>query len=144
MQETKLHFFYDKRLDDTKLLFLAMVNQFQFLVKFTPRYSENCHRYLERRGRAPKLLNCCQFRGGWKAVFMEISRYKPLYGMKLTDEENNKVREKVMKVVIDLHEGGFVHGDIRDTNILVDPDSLTNNSDGVNVQLIDFVPAWSE
>ena len=75
---------------------------------------------------------------------MEISRYKPLYGMKLTDEENNKVREKVMKVVIDLHEGGFVHGDIRDTNILVDPDSLTNNSDGVNVQLIDFVPAWSE
>ena len=44
----------------------------------------------------------------------------------------------MMKVVIDLHEGGSVHGDIRDTNILVDLDSLTNDSDGVNVQLIDF------
>ena len=59
---------------------------------------------------------------------MGISRYKHLYGMKLTDEEKNKVREKVMKVVIDLHEGGFVHGDIRDTNILIDPDSLTNDA----------------
>jgi hypothetical protein len=134
----KVAFSYDKRLDDNKLLFLATANQFQFLVKFTPKYSEDCHRYLESRGRAPKLLNCRPLRGGWKAVFMEISRYKPLYGMNLTDEEKNKVREKVMKVVMDLHEGGFVHGDIRDTNILVDLDSLTDDSDGVNVQLIDF------
>lgn len=39
-----------------------------------------------------------------------------------------------------LRQGGFVHGDIRDINLLVDPQSLA--SEEVKVQLIDF--DWAE
>jgi tRNA A-37 threonylcarbamoyl transferase component Bud32 len=64
---------------------------------------------------------------------MEISAYEPLYGMKLrlTEEKKDKVCRKMKEVVTDLHAGGFVHGDLRDTNILVDCESLTKESDDV-------------
>ena len=41
-----------------------------------------------------------------------------------------------MSIVRTLHEGGFVHGDIRDANLLIDRASLA--SDDVTIHLIDF------
>jgi serine/threonine protein kinase len=41
----------------------------------------------------------------------------------------------VRRVVEELHTGGFVHGDVRDTNILIDRESI---ADDVKVHIIDF------
>jgi RIO-like serine/threonine protein kinase len=65
---------------------------------------------------------------------MDISNYTPLYGMTLTDYEKEKVQSK-RRVVEELHTGGFVHGDVWDTNILIDRGSL---ADDVKVHIIDF------
>ena len=69
---------------------------------------------------------------------MNISYYPSLYGMELSGEEKQKVHQKVKKIVEELHAGGFVHGDIRHTNILVDRESLGKEADDVIVHLIDF------
>jgi tRNA A-37 threonylcarbamoyl transferase component Bud32 len=48
-----------------------------------------------------------------------------------------KVKLKVRKVVEELHAEGFVHGDVRDTNILIDR-RLLGDTDDVKIHLIDF------
>ncbi len=67
---------------------------------------------------------------------MDISNYRSLHSLTLSDADKKKVRHKVMSVVQILHQEGFVHGDIRESNILIDVESLT--SDGVRIHLIDF------
>jgi serine/threonine protein kinase len=44
----------------------------------------------------------------------------------------------VRRVVNELHKGGFVHGDIRDTNLLIDRASLPKTVDEVGIHVIDF------
>ncbi|TDL21501.1 hypothetical protein BD410DRAFT_704093, partial [Rickenella mellea] len=97
------------------------------LVKFTTQYAEAAHRYLASDGYAPTLRQCIRISSEWIVVVMDWSKYKPLLEV--------KVRSKVKNVVNTLHEGGFVHGDVRDINILIDPKSL--ESDDVKVHLID-------
>ena len=63
-------------------------------------------------------------------------QYQVLYGLQLLTAKQNKVKHKVQSIVQTLHEGGFVHGDIRDTNILVNCASLVSRD--VKVQIIDF------
>ena len=67
---------------------------------------------------------------------MDQSTYRALYGLKLSEAQRTKVKCKVQSIVETLHEGGFVHGDIRDANLLIDEASFT--SDDVAVHLIDF------
>jgi serine/threonine protein kinase len=67
---------------------------------------------------------------------MDRSSYAVLYGLNLTKVQQEKVRRKVEKIVQILHDAGHVHGDIRNTNILVDLGSL--DSDDVKVHLVDF------
>ncbi|KZT02334.1 uncharacterized protein LAESUDRAFT_622760, partial [Laetiporus sulphureus 93-53] len=106
------------------------------LVKSTWQYSEAAHDYLASRGWAPTLRQCIRISADWIAVIMDRSKYQPLYGLSLSKADQEKVRCKVKSIVRMLHEGGFVHGDIRDTNLLIDPESLA--SDDVMVHLIDF------
>jgi len=54
----------------------------------------------------------------------------------LSGAEKEKVRHKVTSMVRMLHQEGFVHGDIREANILIDDKSLT--SDDMRIYLIDF------
>ncbi len=67
---------------------------------------------------------------------MDESKYRILYGLQLSDADKERVRHKVTSVVRTLHQEGFVHGDIRESNIFIDVESLT--SDDVTIHLIDF------
>jgi len=53
----------------------------------------------------------------------------------LSPEEKQKVRSKVEEVVSGLHAEGFVHGNIRDANLLIDRESLAKE---VKVHFIGF------
>jgi len=132
----KLSFTYNKRLDETKLVFSAIMNQHEpdeCVVKFTRHYSEAAHHLLANHDSAPKLGQCLPISAGWTAVVMERSKYKALYDLNLTKGQRDKVLQKIVKI---LHDSGMVHGDIRNTNILVDPESL--DSGDVKVHFIDF------
>lgn len=70
---------------------------------------------------------------------MDKSEYEALQTLILNKEEKEKVRLKVTKMVKMLHEKGFVHGDIRDTNLLVNRNSLLSDEDAeAEVYFIDF------
>ena len=49
--------------------------------------------------------------------------------MVLSAEQQDKVGDKLSQVVNKLHEGGLVHGDIRDTNLFIYRASLTEGVD---------------
>ena len=136
-QETR--FTYDERLDEDKLVFSATVNppgSGKCIVKFTWQYSVPAHNYLASHGLAPRIRKCIGIPGEWTAVVMDESKYQVLYGLQLSMAEQHKVKCKVQSIVQTLHEGGFVHGDIRDTNILIDRASLASKD--TKVHLIDF------
>ncbi|KAF8349607.1 hypothetical protein F5887DRAFT_1279875 [Amanita rubescens] len=117
----EINFMYNERLHDEKLVFCAaIVNQpdsDEFLIKFTSR------------GRV-------RISADWIAVIMDKSKHRVLYGLNLSDADKEKVRHKVTSMMRTLHQAGFVHGDIRESNILIDVESLT--SDDVMIHLIDF------
>jgi serine/threonine protein kinase len=136
-------FVYKARLDRTKLVFEASANQphyGKFVVKFTLQYSKDAHSYLASRGWAPRLRQCSELPGGWVAIFMDFSDYKALFEISITlsSEQKEKVRSKVKKIIKEMHAKGLVHGDIRDTNILVNHESLAKGTDDVQIHIIDF------
>jgi hypothetical protein len=137
-QETT--FTYVERLDEQKLLFSAFVNGGQqdgnCIVKFTQRYSEAAHLCLASYNSAPTLRHCNRISTTWTAVVMDRSTYTTLYGLCLTEDQQEKVRRKVGETLQVLHDAGFVHGDLRDTNILIDLDSLDSND--VRIHFVDF------
>ncbi len=136
-QETS--FTYDEQLDEHKMIFSATVDQpgsGECIVKFTRQYSEAAHNYLASRGLAPRIWKCIRISADWTAVVMDKSKYHVLYDFWLCEAYQDKVKHKVMSIAQTLHEGGFVHGDIRDVNLLIDLASLA--SDDVTVHLIDF------
>ena len=136
-QETS--FTYVERLDDAKLLFSAFVNddqQADCIVKFTQQYSEAAHVCLASYNSAPTLRHCIRISSEWTAVVMDRSGYKMLFGLNLTKDWQEKVWRKVEKTLRVLHDAGFVHGDLRDTNILIDLKSL--ESDDVKIHFVDF------
>ena len=68
---------------------------------------------------------------------MDKSNHQLLFALPhLNPDQEERVERKVKTIVRTLHEGGFVHGDIRNTNIFVNQASLT--SDDVTIHLIDF------
>ncbi len=135
----EISFTYVERLDEDKLLFSAFVNdnrQANYIVKFTQQYSEAAHLCLASYNSAPTLRHCIQISAEWIAVVMDRSRYKTLYGLSLLKDQQEKVQQTVEKTLQVLHDAGFVHGDLRDTNILIDLESL--DSDDVRIHFVDF------
>ena len=67
---------------------------------------------------------------------MDKSKYRVIFGQRLSDADKEKVQRKVTSAVRMLHQEGFVHGDVRKANVLIDVESLI--SDDVKIHLIDF------
>lgn len=93
-------------------------NPKRVVVKFARYYSKAAHEYLQKLTPplAPKLLYCekVEMLGDWWAVVMEYIESKPL-----TKDNKEEVKASVEKAMKELHDIGFVHGDLRDVNVLV-------------------------
>lgn len=131
-------FRYASQSEESTLVFRAYIGTRPVVVKFTRQYSADVHRFLANLQYAPALLNCECIPGGWLLVVMDESPYGVLYKQHrlLTASQEAQVESKTGHITELLHQNGFVHGDIRDSNILVDSGSLA--SDNVKLHLIDF------
>ena len=99
-------------------------------IKFVTRYCEEGHELLAAKGFAPKLHAVERLPGGLYMVVMDdVSvEYVSLSdliqdNLDLLLEEHlgarNSLSDKIRQCLRQLHQAGFVHGDIRDTNIMV-------------------------
>jgi serine/threonine protein kinase len=110
-------FEYVSQLDKDKLVFLATVGGNKICVKFIRQYSKEAHLKCSSLGFAPALRGHDPLPGGWYMVVMDFIDYEfhELADSPVKASYEDEVREKVAR----LHQAGFVHGDIRTTNIMV-------------------------
>ncbi|KXN90928.1 hypothetical protein AN958_03203 [Leucoagaricus sp. SymC.cos] len=110
-------------------------------IKFVTRYCEEGHEFLAAKGFAPKLHAVERLPGGLYMVVMDdvSEEYVSLFNLirdnlDLLSKEHLGARkllsEKVRQCLRQLHQAGFVHGDIRDTNIMVKTLSQGGFKDG--------------
>ncbi|KAI6114626.1 hypothetical protein EDD16DRAFT_1114208 [Pisolithus croceorrhizus] len=99
-------------------------------IKFTRRYSPAAHEYCASMGCAPALRGFEKIPGGWFMVVMDdlSNDYEILERMRVPVLTKSLIRTKL----VEFHKAGFVHGDIRDINIMV------SKSDNTQFRIIDF------
>ncbi|PPQ97462.1 hypothetical protein CVT26_002810 [Gymnopilus dilepis] len=125
---TRKFFAYDNRMEDRDIFFGRITGKdTPICIKFVTRYSAEGHKFLAAHGLAPHLYAAERLPGGLYMVVMEdVSRnfislfeYKLSHGRKLSNTACDDFSEKVGECLKQFHQAGFVHGDIRDTNIMV-------------------------
>lgn len=123
---------------DISFQYLEVVQRFVFranhagvnvIIKFAKRYGAEVHDYCWGAGFAPKLLFCELLPNGWVFVVMEQLPLCPL-----RQANGMIVRDQLLKIENALQDGSFVHGDLREHNVMWD----TSKN---RVVLIDF--DWS-
>jgi hypothetical protein len=102
-----------------KLIFFGESDGIRVCVKFVTRYSKEAHIQCASMGIAPTLRGFKVLPGGWFMVVMDRidDLFVPLYVSEpgLSVELRNLVLEETTR----LHQAGYVHGDLRDTNLMV-------------------------
>lgn len=134
--DARVEFDYQKRLDEDRLMFRALTGEGEkkLIIKFTQKYSKEAHAHCASHGIAPELYAVEKLGGGWMMVVMEEmdeDTYTHIHEFDATE------RAMIEEAVSILHQGNFVHGDIRDVNMMVrrnwDPACGSRN-----IKLLDF------
>ncbi|KAI6041164.1 hypothetical protein EDC04DRAFT_2879030 [Pisolithus marmoratus] len=99
-------------------------------IKFAQRYSPDAHKHCTSVGCAPTLRGFEKIPGGWFMIVMDdlSNNYETLENQRVPIPTKSLIRTKLAEFL----EEGFVHGDIRDTNIMV------SKSDNMQFRIIDF------
>lgn len=134
--ETKnmVKFKYIHQIDEDKLLFIAETdNRERICIKFVRHYSRAAHEQCTEIGIAPKLRGFEEIGAGWVMVVMDAldEGYMPFDKKTVHFDVEKFLRERL----IVLHQANFVHGDVRDVNIMVRKDGKEG------LMLVDF--DWS-
>ncbi|KAN0139205.1 hypothetical protein V8E53_002706 [Lactarius tabidus] len=106
-----------------RLLFLAKTwrsgVEELIILKFTQRYAVELHDLCAKEGHAPSILGYERLPGGWFAVAMEyVKDSVSITHSDLRTRHRDRWTEELMRLVRTFHAENFVHGDLRDANIL--------------------------
>ena len=125
---------------DTTILFSVTSDSGNdYIVKYARRYSAETHRLFASHQLAPTLWQCQEIPGEWIVIIMDRSDYSLLSHLVLSKEEEAILQSKVTRALKTFHDQGYVHGDIRSTNILVDRASLACiDASDVKIHFVDF------
>ena len=99
---------------DSRLVFFGSTDhEEKICIKFARTYSEAVHLKCAYNGHAPALKGFQRLAGGWYMIVMEDLR----------DSHRNDITKQrldhVKNLLMELHQDGYAHGDIRSSNILV-------------------------
>ena len=121
LDDATIHRFkYLSHLDKDRRIFCGAVNNDKICIKFVRRYLKEAHLKCSLLGFAPALRSFERIPGRWYIVVMDFidDEYHDLVTSPAKASFESEVRAKVDN----LHEAGFVHGDIRSANIMVKKD----------------------
>ena len=115
------HIRYLSHMDNSKLLFAAESGDNEKIcIKFVRHYSEDVHAFCASKGFAPALEGFEELPGGWHMVVMEMIGEDYCRLMDFSPRYSH--HDDIVKKLTSLHQAGYVHGDVRDTNIMVKKD----------------------
>lgn len=109
-------------------------------IKFVRHYSPDAHKFCASKGHAPKLIAYNPLPGGWNMVIMDAldidndcfsprpGPYRLLSEIDVSDRQ--PLKEAITSLIRELHNAGYVHGDLRDANFVV--------GDNKHFMLLDF------
>ena len=120
-------------------LFFGRMDGTAICIKFVTSYCEEGHKFLASKHFAPKLHAIKRLPGGLYMVIMDdvseeyVSLFDLIQGnVRLLSKEHlssrNLLSENVRKCLEDFHQANFVHGDIRNTNLMVKKSSFGDGS----------------
>ena len=102
----------------------------KIVVKFTRKYGKELHEFCADQNYSPKLLAYERLPGDWIGVAMEfVASACHFFESKFIQECGRRWLEEMDKMVAAIHGAGYVHGDLRPPNFVVD---------GKKLLLIDF------
>jgi serine/threonine protein kinase len=95
------------------------------LVKFTTKYNAELHHFCASHGFAPNLLAFEELPGGWFGIAMEYFPSASRIAESSVLVDHGEAWLKTMgEIVKTLHQHGYVHGDLRPPNFIVDGERL--------------------
>lgn len=117
-----LTFKFESHIPD-KRVFRARLDGKSVYVKYSLRYGQAVHEAAHRLGFAPKVLGFESF-SGWVLVVMEDLSRDGFVSFDVArgtwaNEDLKACQNTLVQHLGKLHEGSYVHGDIRDINVLV-------------------------
>ena len=102
----------------------------KIVVKFTRKYGKELHEFCANQNYSPKLLAYERLPGDWIGVAMEfVTSACHFFESEFIQECGQRWLDKMDKMVAAIHGAGYVHGDLRPPNFVVD---------GKKLLLIDF------
>jgi hypothetical protein len=128
------HFKYQSHMDDSELLFAAETDDDEKVcIKFVHRYSKDVHTFCASGGFGPTLKGFEGLPGGWHMVVMEMIGEDYCHLMDFPPPYSHF--DDIIGKLTSLHQANYVHGDVRNTNIMVKKDG------NQGFKLVDF--DWS-
>lgn len=135
-------FEYSEHLDEhggksKRLIFFGTLNdgdaEVPICIKFVQGYSADAHIHCAQAGISPRLRGFEQLPGGWyMAVMDRLVAYDVLAEVPMGELIPRSVFDSIGEHLRTLHDRKLVHGDIRDTNILL------KREDRTKFMIIDF------
>jgi serine/threonine protein kinase len=107
-------------------------NDQKLCIKFTHQYGEDVHRFCAEKGHAPRLRAIQRLPGGFYMVVMDDigEEYIDLH---IFVEDHPEIRsssaytdlkDNIRRFLEKMHQAGWVHGDLRSTNVMVKKSGL--------------------
>jgi serine/threonine protein kinase len=89
-------------------------------IKFVQAYGSEVHKWCATEGFAPALIANEKLPGGWFMIIMDFLDHSWIPLAEMTERpQAGELANRVHSAVTRLHRNGMVHGDLRDTNLLV-------------------------
>ncbi|KAL0945069.1 hypothetical protein HGRIS_004225 [Hohenbuehelia grisea] len=128
-QDAITHFRYTRAEPDKRVYFgHTKSDGHPLCIKFSRRYSAEAHSVAIQEGIAPSLIAVEEVYGWFLVVMHDVSAsYVTLSELKTRDgveQRMESIKIAVRKALDSLHAHGYVHGDIRDVNVLVHEPNL--------------------
>jgi hypothetical protein len=117
-----IYFTYVGKVEGRRFLFRGKLrdddDDRHICIKFVQAYGTDVHMWCADQGFAPKLIALTKLPGGWSMVVMDFldQSWVPITEMK---GRPDALCTAVHTAVAELHKNDMVHGDLRDTNLLV-------------------------
>jgi hypothetical protein len=131
VDDSTTHRFKYVRAVQEKLVFFGKTDDDEDIcIKFARSYSKEAHTICATKMCAPKLKGYDHLPGDWYMIVMDdiSGAYDEFNALVRSGALHEEIKEKLVA----LHQAGYVHGDVRDTNMMVRKDGQSG------FMLIDF------